>query len=35
MEEAAARAIHLEKRWQLAPPETPTLDEILDRRDAA
>ncbi|WP_224124963.1 hypothetical protein [Nocardioides mangrovi] len=35
MEQAAARAAHLERRWQLAPPETPTLDEYLDARDAA
>lgn len=35
MEEAAARAASLERRWQLGPPRTLTLDEILDRRDAA
>jgi hypothetical protein len=35
MERAAARAVHLERRWQIAPPETPTLDDYLDQRDAA
>ena len=34
MEEAAARAVSLQPQWQLAPRRTPTLDEILDRRDA-
>jgi hypothetical protein len=34
MEEAAARAVNLEPRWQLAPRRTPTLDQILDRRDS-
>lgn len=33
MAEAAARAVHLTRRWQLGPPASPTLDEILDRRD--
>jgi hypothetical protein len=33
MEAAAARAAKLERRWQLATPQSPTLDEILDRRD--
>jgi len=33
MNEAAARAVHLTRRWQLGPPASPTLDEILDRRD--
>ncbi|WP_036507215.1 hypothetical protein [Nocardioides sp. URHA0020] len=33
MEQAAARAVHLERRWQLAPRTVPTLDEVLDRRD--
>jgi hypothetical protein len=35
MEQAAGRAVHLERRWQLGPEPLPTLDEILDRRDAA
>lgn len=35
MEEAAERAVHLTRRWQLGPEPTPTLDEILDARDAA
>ncbi|MFC6045566.1 hypothetical protein [Nocardioides hankookensis] len=30
MEQAATRAGHLERRWQLAPPARPTLDEYLD-----
>lgn len=33
MEEAASRAVSLDRRWQLGPPRSPTLDEILDRRD--
>lgn len=33
MEEAATRAVTLQPTWQLAPRRTPTLDEILDRRD--
>jgi hypothetical protein len=35
MQEAASRAVHLTRRWQLGPPPSPTLDEILDRRDAS
>lgn len=35
MENAAARAVHLEPRWRLVPPSGPTLDELLDRREAA
>lgn len=35
MNEAADRAVHLKPRWQLAPRTTPTLDELLDRRDTA
>lgn len=29
MEEAAARAVHLEPRWQLGPRTRPSLDELL------
>ncbi len=35
MEQALARAVHLERRWRIGPAPRPTLDEILDRRDAA
>jgi hypothetical protein len=35
MEEAAARAGHLSRLWVVGPPRSPTLDEILDRRDAS
>ncbi|MGB0100513.1 MAG: hypothetical protein WBP61_09550 [Nocardioides sp.] len=35
MEEAAARAPALTRRWVVGPPPRPTLDEILDRREAA
>ncbi|HEY0952347.1 hypothetical protein [Nocardioides sp.] len=35
MREAAERATALTRRWVLGPPPSPTLDEILDRRDAA
>lgn len=35
MEQAAARATHLERYWRLGPAPEQTLDEILDRRDAA
>lgn len=34
MEQAAARAVHLTRRWRVGPPPAPTLDEILDRRSA-
>ena len=34
MQQAAARAVSLERHWQLGPPPSPTLDQILDRRDA-
>lgn len=33
MRAAADRAVHLERRWQLAPRAGPSLDEVLDRRD--
>ena len=33
MNEAAARAGRDPHRWVLGPPRTPTLDELLDRRD--
>jgi hypothetical protein len=33
MEEAATRAVALDRCWQLAPRTAPSLDEILDRRD--
>lgn len=32
MLEAESRARHLTRRWQVGPPATPTLDEILDAR---
>ena len=32
MERAAERAVHLTRHWQIAPPPTRTLDEILDRQ---
>jgi hypothetical protein len=34
MEESAERAVHLTRRWKLGPTPSPTLDEILDDRDA-
>jgi hypothetical protein len=33
MQHAAARAVHLERRWQVGPPGL-SLDDLLDRRDA-
>lgn len=35
MNQAAARARALTRRWVLGPAPSPTLDELLDRRDAA
>ena len=34
MDEAAARAVHLERRWQVGPAPSPSLDDLLTRRDA-
>lgn len=34
MEEAAARAGRVPRLWRVAPRRTPTLDQLLDRRDA-
>jgi hypothetical protein len=35
MAEAEARAKLMPQTWVLGPPASPTLDEILDARDAA
>ena len=35
MTEAESRAKALPQKWVLGPPPSPTLDEILDARDAA
>lgn len=31
MQEAAARVVHRPRRWQVGPPPSPSLDELLDR----